>query len=215
MNDSEKLKISFVNALLKIFILLEIVEAGYSSKNFKTFLFNINMEIGKGNRTEEIIEKIYEHINNNFIRDEIKDLLLDISASGSLVTLKEILYAKSKSIKFDFFINNKTINIEHILPNSGRNIKTIRLDAKMNDEEFNNYVNKLGNKILLEENINKSIGNNWFVYKKDKYKDSIFPVAKSLSELSQEEWTKTDIDNATEQSAEEICKYIFSKDEIK
>ena len=27
---------------------------------------------------------------------------------------------------------------------------------------FNNYINKIGNKIILEYNINRTIGNEWF-----------------------------------------------------
>lgn len=53
--------------------------------------------------------------------------------------------------------------IEHIMPRSGKNIVQIRIDAGLSDEEeFLSVVNKLGNKMLLEEDINRSIGNAWF-----------------------------------------------------
>ena len=44
-----------------------------------------------------------------------------------------------------------------------RQIPEIRKDALIaNEEEFYRTANKLGNKILLEEKINRSIGNEWF-----------------------------------------------------
>ncbi len=52
------------------------------------------------------------------------------------------------------------VNIEYIKPTSSRNISTIRQNARITDkDEFKTIVNKLVNKILLEEDINKSIGN--------------------------------------------------------
>ena len=49
------------------------------------------------------------------------------------------------------------------MPSSGKNIISIMKDAGIVDkEEFSSIVNTLGNKILLEEKINKHIGNEWF-----------------------------------------------------
>ena len=49
------------------------------------------------------------------------------------------------------------------MPYSGNNLQEIRKDAEINsEEEFYGVVNKLGNKILLEEKINRAIGNEWF-----------------------------------------------------
>ena len=49
---------------------------------------------------------------------------------------------------------------------------------------FNDYINKIGNKILLEYNINRSIGNEWFrtkistkIGEKSGYINSTFPLA--------------------------------------
>lgn len=54
-------------------------------------------------------------------------------------------------------------DIEHIMPYSGNNLQEIRKDAEIDsEEEFHSIVNKLGNKILLEEKINRTIGNEWF-----------------------------------------------------
>lgn len=104
------------------------------------------------------------------------------------------------------------------MPASGRNIMTIQQDAKITTtDEFNGLVNKLGNKILLEEDINKSIGNEWFKTKKQNsinsksgYKDSRYGIALALTSYSADTWTKDDIDTATLKAIERIVNFIFN-----
>lgn len=105
------------------------------------------------------------------------------------------------------------------MPASGHNIDIIREDAGIEtQEEFDSIVNKLGNKILLEEDINKSIGKEWFKTKKQKsindksgYKDSRYSIAKSLVDYKTDVWTQDDINKATEKVANRIVKFIFDK----
>ncbi len=105
------------------------------------------------------------------------------------------------------------------MPASGRNITTIQQDANIaTKEEFSSIVNKLGNKILLEEDINKSIGNEWFKTKKQNsinsksgYKDSKYGIALALTTYSKDSWTKDDIDAATKKAVARIVNFIFSK----
>ena len=87
---------------------------------------------------------------------------------------------------------------------------------------FNDYINKIGNKILLEYDINRSIGNEWFrtkistrIMDKSGYIDSKYPFAQYLVELyknsSKPYWTKDDIDTATSAAAERIIGFVFGK----
>ena len=163
--------------LLRLFTVLELSDAGYSSSKFKTFLFSENIKfVDKAVSIETIKKDFNDHINNNWKQDTIADAIIEYE-KNLLVFLNEYVYAKTKNSKFDFADN---VNIEHIMPSSGRNLTTIQQDAKIaTKEEFNGIVNKLGNKILLEEDINKSIGNEWFKTKKQNsinsksgYKDS-------------------------------------------
>ena len=87
----------------------------------------------------------------------------------------------------------------------------------MDEDEFNQYINKLGNKILLEQSINGAISNEWFKVKKQEsirnkrgYKDSAFPIAKRLISYPKDKWEKDDIEKATEKAAKRISAYIFS-----
>lgn len=215
-NISEDSIIDIVECLLRLFALLELVDAGYSSTNFKTFLFGENIKLVDANCScEEIVTDFNEHINAKWDEDDIKQILLEYNRN-TLVFLNEYLYSKERDKKFDFF---ESTNIEHIMPASGRNINTIRENAHIeNIDEFYDVVNRLGNKILLEEDINKSIGNDWFQTKKQKsiknksgYKDSNYAIANDLINYPKNSWVKEDILRATEKAADRIIKFIFHK----
>ena len=218
-DDSREQTVAFANALLKLFILLDIVEAGYSTTRFKPFLFNINMEIGKGTSTEQIIQKIYEHITKSFNKTEIEKQIAESDVGGSLIYLNEVLFSIENGASLGF-LSRKNYNIEHIMPASGKDIDAIRADAGIASvEEFSSLANKLGNKILLEENINKSAGRDSFIIKKQNsvkkksgYKDSSYPIAKSLSSYPKDTWGKKDIEDSTQKAVSRICGFIFDKE---
>jgi hypothetical protein len=202
--------------LLRLFTLLELVDVGYSSSKFKTFLFSENIKlVDKAIPIETIKTDFNDHIRKNWAEQDIKEAISGYD-KNLLVYINEFLYALSKGVKFDFTDN---VNIEHIMPASGNNISTIREDAGISDkEEFSIIVNKLGNKILLEEKINKSIGNEWFKTKKQTsinnksgYKDSKYAIAVALTNYPKDVWTKEDIDITTNKGIERIVNFIFDK----
>lgn len=203
--------------LLRLFAILELVESPYSSKNFKSFLFKENIKLVDRNYPiEQIKNDFNKHIHNNFEKDNIKSLLFTYD-KNVLVYLKEYLYAKEKGKEF---VLDSKVNVEHIAPASGKNIGVIRKDVMGFDDKegFNNIVNTLGNKILLEEKINKSLSNEWFRTKKqtsvkDKsgYKDSKFPIAFDLAKYKKDVWEKEDIENATKKATARILKFIFGE----
>jgi len=217
-NELSEEKVSDIcEILLRLFTVLELSDSGYSSAKFKSFLFTENIKLVDKNISVETIKNSFDqHISRNWTERNIKDSIIEYD-KNLLVFINEYTFSKSKSVNFDFVEN---VNIEHIMPASGRNITTIQTDAGIsNKEEFNGIVNKLGNKILLEEDINKAIGREWFKTKKqnsikDKsgYKDSRYAIARALTEYPSDTWTKDDIDKATNKAAERIIKFIFNKD---
>jgi uncharacterized protein with ParB-like and HNH nuclease domain len=202
--------------LLRLFTVLELSDAGYSSSKFKTFLFSENIKfVDKNISIDTIKNNFNEHINKNWTVSAIEEAIIEYE-KNLLVFLNEYIYAKNKETKFDF---SENVNVEHIMPASGRNITTIQQDANIaTKEEFSSIVNKLGNKILLEEDINKSIGNEWFKTKKQNsinsksgYKDSKYGIALALTTYPKDSWTKDDIDAATKKAVARIVNFIFSK----
>lgn len=212
----ENYDISVVECLIKLFAILELVDAGYSNTRFKTFLFGENVKlVDKNIPTSEITEDFKRHINDGkWTKDDIKKRINEYD-KNILVYLNEYLYAKENGLKFNLRDN---VNVEHIMPASGHNIESIRRDAGItSNEEFSGLVNLLGNKILLEEDINKYVSNDWFKTKKqnsvkDKkgYKDSEYCIAHDLVNFPRDLWTINDITETTQKVAERISNFIFS-----
>lgn len=205
-------------SMLRLFTVLSLVDAGYSSSNFKTFLYGEEIKLADITRTnEEIKNDFINHINSHWTRENITGLLEDYQ-KNDIVYLNEYLFAQENSIEFNI---SGDIDIEHIMPQSGKNIDLIREDADIEDEDlFNDYINKIGNKILLEYNINRTIGNEWFrtkvstkISNKTGYVDSAYPIAQTLASkytsVSKPYWTKSDIDTATEEACDRIADFIF------
>ena len=175
------------------------------------------MLVNKNIPVEEITHIFDEHIRSRWDKETIRAALRDYD-DNALVYLNEYLFAKEKGMSFTL---ETKYDIEHIMPCSGNNLPAIRKDAGIgSEEEFYGIVNKLGNKILLEEKINRSIGNEWFRTKvstklenKTGYIDSKYPIARALVSQYQSAdkpyWKKEDIKLATDKASDRIVGFIF------
>ena len=209
-----------VACLLRLFSLLELLDVGYSSKYFKTFFFFLETKfVNKTISLDQIIQDFDKHIRSNWDPEDVRKALHDYNGNA-LVYLNEYLFAKDHGITFEL---GTKYDIEHIMPYSGGNLQEIRKDAGIdNEDEFRDIVNKLGNKILLEEKINRAIGNEWFRTKvstklenKTGYIDSKYPLARALVSQYQNTnkpyWKKDDILSATDKASNRIVKFIFGE----
>lgn len=198
-----------VECFLRFFALLEIDEVGYSSAKFKTFLFSENLKLVDAEyRDDEIIRDFTEHIKDNWKKEDVIEGLMNYE-KNILVFLNEYIYTEQSRLRFDF---DDKVNVEHIMPSSGRKNEFIRTDAGISDEEFESYLNLLGNKILLEENLNKSLGDDWFRVKIKAYKESKFGLPKEIVSLygsENDKWKKENIESYTRKVAERIADFIF------
>lgn len=208
-------------SFLRLFAALALVDFGFSHKYFKTFLFEEEIKlVDKEIPEEEIKTDFITHIKKCFMKDQILSHAIDCY-DNSLVYLNEYLFAQEKGLPFAI----DKPDIEHIMPQSGRNHSQIRIDANIeNEEEFKAVVDKLGNKILLEKAINCSLGDAWFrtkisksIKEKAGYKGSNYPIASYLvktyeNDTERNRWTKEDISKATEKAANRIANFIFETD---
>ena len=102
---------------------------------------------------------------------------------------------------------DSAVDIEHIMPQTCDD----KSAYKITDEEYDLYINRLGNLTLLENSINRSIHNDNYKEKSQSYKASKFHLTRSLPELVDQgqnnaitrtnkmlrawsEWTKDSID---------------------
>ena len=190
-----------------------------SSSAFKTFLFGEIVKMADSTvPVQEIKADFDKHIAEKWNTEEIKRYVTDYD-KNMLVYLNEYLFAQENNLSF---ILGSKHDIEHIMPRSGANLDAIRKDAQIESkDEFDDIVNKLGNKILLEEKINRSIGNEWFRTKistkfsdKTGYIDSSYPIANALVKQYENDtkpyWCKQDIERTTDLAGDRIVKFIFS-----
>ena len=206
----------YIEYLMRIGILIELSELSYSHRLFKRFLEEINLLYSQADTfsTESLIDKVREHIRLNFEYENVKQTLLESGVSNALIYVNEYLFATEHAINLKLDGN---IDIEHIMPKSGINREHIMHDIGVDDpDEFREYAEKLGNKILLESEINRGIGDAWFRTKKENhiskgngYIGSKFPIAQSLVRYTKDTWTKEDIDLATEKAAKRIADFVF------
>ncbi len=222
-NDSE-IKL-FLSQLLRLFALYEIDKRGgtYSSSIFRGFLFRkIIKFVNNKVSALDVCQEFDKQISSTWKIDEVKELIM-YSDSDALVFLNEYLFAEETNYEFDI----SKPDIEHIMPKSGRNNNFIKKDANIavndNNVEFESYLNRIGNKILLELEINRSLGNSWFKSKltgkvNDKknlgYRGSIYPLARHLVKTFDPDqnplWTKEQIDEYSKKAGERISKFIFN-----
>lgn len=205
----------FLLYLLRIAAVLELSDLVYGNRVFKGFLEKLNLKYSqKGYSDNYLISKIKKHISENFDRNNIEQTLKESGVPNSIIFLNEFIYCKNRSIPFDI---TGSVDIEHVMSKSGLNRVHIMNDANLTSEnEFNEYAEKLGNKILLESSINRGLGDSWFRTKKETsiasnsgYKGSKYQIASSLVNYPSDTWIKDDIDIATEKAAKRISDFIF------
>ena len=149
-----------LECLMRLFILQELGESGYSGKLYKNFMFDVNkLIVDKTKSVKDIKVQFDTHINKYWTEKEVNESIKSYSKKP-LVYVNEYLFSCEKEMDFDL---SEPYDVEHIMSNSGKDKVAIRQDAGINgSEEFMLYVNQLGNRIVLESEINRTIGNEWF-----------------------------------------------------
>lgn len=193
-------------ALIRLFAILELGDTGYSSAKFKTFLFNQNLAlVNPLAPTSDIVEAFDRHILSTWSMEELKRGLQEYD-KNILVYLHDYLYAQEHGRELDF---NLALNVEHIMPMSVYKSGVMYSTYGFGDnEELHSYVGLLGNKIVLEEKLNKEIGNYPFGQKRTYYKTSNCALANTMSEHSEEVWKKECIEHHQQEVIQRLLTFI-------
>lgn len=124
-----------------------------------------------------------------------------------------LLYDKNQETEWNTNKRNFDIiksEIEHIFPQKWNNTYY----NEWNEKDAKDYLDQIGNKMLLEKKLNIKAGNNYFVHKKEEYKKSNFKEAQNLSNTTKNDWNKEDIEIRNKQIYErydEFFKEMFSR----
>ena len=124
-----------------------------------------------------------------------------------------LLYDKNQETEWNTNKRNFDIiksEIEHIFPKKWNNTYY----NEWNEKDAKDYLDQIGNKMLLEKKLNIKAGNNYFVHKKEEYKKSNFKEAQNLSNTTKNDWNKEDIEIRNKQIYErydEFFKEMFSR----
>ena len=156
--DKDKFSKEFDEYLPKLIkvITLQFINNNASTNVIKDIVFKMNVSLKKKENFPEIQqsipeEKIFLGIMKNFDTRKIKYILF--------------LYAYIYS-KFKEDINASDLEVEHILPKEWQNMDVSDFD----EESHKKYVEKIGNKILLDKKSNIKCSNNFFAKKQEIYK---------------------------------------------
>ncbi len=139
------------------------------------------------------------------LEQDIRDRLLganNYKTTKSLIMLHAYLHKEQQELLPNDF------QIEHIFLKKWQNANYngwSQRDAK-------EYLEKFGNKVVIEKKINIKAGNGYFGQKKKKYQKSNIQEVLDLSKLSQDDWHKVDIEAREAEFCD--CIYQFFSDNL-
>lgn len=168
------------------FITLHFINNNASTNVIKDIVFKMNVSLYKKEKFPAIQQSMPEEnpfldIMKNFDTRKIKYILF--------------LYAYIYS-EFKEDINASDLEVEHILPKEWQNMEVGNISNK---EIHSEYVEKIGNKILLDKKSNIKCSNNFFAKKQEIYK-KVYERGYNLKEVydlgirGRNIWEKEDID---------------------
>jgi len=98
----------------------------------------------------------------------------------------------------------QTFDIEHIFPKKWQDTNYNGWDK----EDASSYLDRLGNKIVLEKKLNIQAGNGYFGVKKGRYFNSKIAVIQELFNYPKNDWVKEDIEKREVKLKESILDFI-------
>lgn len=148
---------------------------------------------------------VYHKHSWNFEVAKNEDFRQRLSAHNSSRITKGLLFMYAYTNPAQALI---TFNpqIEHIFPQKWQNTNY----NGWNKEEADEYLEKLGNKVLIEKRINIQANNNYFRKKGDAYEGSKIVELQILAKHQKSDWLKEDIVSRETEISEAIEKYLFA-----
>ncbi len=193
--DSKTFEQDFTTMLKKLvsFLFVKFIEAP-TVNAIKDDIYTACISLNTNNELQVRIT-----LNEELLKQQIDDFASS-RLSRALLLLNAYLHPNQ-----DGKISDKA-DIEHIFPKKWQ-------DTNYNGwtiEDAHAYLDRFGNKIILEKKLNIQAGNGYFGIKKQKYKDSEIAIARELANYPKNDWVKTDIEEREVEFKDKIVDFFKS-----
>lgn len=171
-----------------------------SANEIRDLVFKMNAELNQ-NINFSYSKSLLEGFLNNFSSND-KDIKPDARKVKYLLYLYAHLYDD-----FSSDIKNYKLEVEHILPKTWQNANFDEWDKITHSE----YLEQIGNKILLDKATNIKCANNFFSLKQETYKESQnSQEVRDLGNRDDKIWSKVDIESRNK-AIEQALKNFINK----
>lgn len=199
--DKCKFSIEFDEHLPKLikFITLAFLNNNATTNAIKEIVFKMNVELSKG----EVFE-----LKNTM---PSKEVFFENTTKFNTRKVKYVLFLYAyiyNNFGEDINPKNKKLDVEHILPKQWQNANFNSWD----EQSHKAYLEKIGNKILLDKQSNIKCLENFFAQKQKEYKN-IYDKANlkevwDLGNRTKGIWEQDDIDKRGEEIYENLAKFL-------
>lgn len=171
----------YLPVMVKNLIIILLKNGNITNSNVTQIVIYLNVDI-----KQSTIMQRETNIMEQFFRDNLNNVNNNISF---------ILHVYSYIYDYDNFsdficTSYGDLQVEHILPKSWQKAN---FDG-WTEESHKEYVEHIGNKILLERRKNIACSNNFFARKKEYYKESKLKEVKDIGNSEKNKWKKEDIE---------------------
>ncbi|NJN58956.1 MAG: DUF262 domain-containing protein [Leptolyngbyaceae cyanobacterium SL_5_9] len=172
--------------LLKLVCVLSFRYTVVSSLNpndLETLYNRVAISITNGEITNP--KQVFDNLRSVYVSDEklLQDFsLLSISTKGQKKKLVRYILCRLEADASNVEVNEDSFSIEHILPESPSS------DWRQNftDTQIEEMVYRIGNLTILEPHLNRQVGNEIYLVKREVYQQSVYRLTQNILA---EEWT--------------------------
>ena len=175
--NSEKFEELFLNFLRKLFVnLFRVYLVSPTINSVKTSILNLNSSI--------LHDEVVKFEFRNVTEDELKNGIKHLHRNAVRMLLKLLAYnteEQNELLPYNW-------EIEHILP-----VKWQPSYFNSNEDEVNELIETIGNKIPFEKKLNIIASNGYFSKKQEQYVKSNIAIAKAMSNSNIKDWKLEEI----------------------
>lgn len=180
---------------------------GYSSADRRDAIYRTARDVRENGDIRTVLkESIHENTPEDAeIIEHLKANQMTIRGPWNFRTMLRLVSIEEARRGPPVLMNLANLHIEHIAPrNTFGNSKYSEWRRRLNEDEFNNRKDKIGNLTLLQPADHSRLDETSFTSKKNTYTNSDVKIAEEVAEY--DNWTDDDIEERTERLATELTE---------